>query len=135
MNYDPDSQYPQPQPVYAAYSDPEVDAATDVAFSKALASVIMCGFPVASIIAIFFAKKAKALVADALALAASRGVPKPGKLTAASILSKIGFIAGIVDTCVWAVYALIYIAYFVFLIIMTLSHGTAVFWFMDTLAV
>ena len=120
MNYDPNSQYPQP--VYTAYHDPDVDAATGAAFAKALASAIMCSFPIASIIAIFFAKKAKSLVADALGLAASRGVPKPGKLTAASILAKIGFIAGIVCTCLWAIYALIYIAYLVFVVLLVTSR-------------
>ena len=94
-----------PTPVYAApANDPEVDALVDSAFGKTLAATIMCGFPIASIIAIFMGSTGLGLVEQAKALAAQRGVKPSGKNVAANVLGKIGKIVGIVMTCWWAFY-------------------------------
>ena len=93
---------PAQQPIIP--SDPEADAYVDAAFSKSLAATIMCSFPVASIIAIFFGSAGLDLVEKAKYLAAQRGVRLSGKNIAATILGKIGKIAGIVMTAFWGFY-------------------------------
>ena len=101
----------------------ELKQAVDKAFSQALASVIMCEFPVASIISIFMGRKASKLVRDAEAMAEQTGANLGGKKIAAKILSKIGFIAGIVNTCGWAIVGLYLILYFaMFILLMATSH-------------
>ena len=102
------NQYYQPVPP----TDPVVDECVDAAFSKCLASAIMCGFPVASIIAIFFGSAGLELVEKAKFMAAQRGARPGGKLTAASILGKIGKIAGIALTAFWGVYFTILFMFF-----------------------
>lgn len=89
--------------------DPAVDSYVDAAFSKSLAATIMCGFPVASIIAISFGSAGLDLVENAKRLAATRGVKTSGKIVAATVLGKIGKIAGIVMTAFWGFYLLMLI--------------------------
>ena len=104
-----------PQPPYQPYQpyplpDAEVDALVEAAFSKSLAATIMCGFPVASIIAIVFGNTGLGLVDRAKRLAAQRGVRPSGKNVAANVLGKIGKIAGIALTAFWGVYFFILLA-------------------------
>jgi len=85
-------------------NDPQVDTLVENAFGKGLAATIMCGFPIASIIAISFGSTAIGMVDQARQMAAQRGVNISGKNIAAQILGKIGKIAGIVMTAFWAFY-------------------------------
>lgn len=104
-NYNAPGTNPVPPAYYAApASDPAVDALVDSAFGKGLAATIMCGFPIASIIAIVMGSMGLGLVEQAKTLAAQRGVKPGGKNVAANVLGKIGKIAGIVMTCWWAFY-------------------------------
>lgn len=98
-------------PTYAPVptTDPTVESYVNAAFTKSLASVIMCEFPVASIIAIVMGSKGLEFVEAAKTLAAQRGVKPSGKNIAANILGKIGKIAGIVMTIFWGVYFLIFL--------------------------
>ena len=107
----------QPNPPYGAgvpypMQDPAVEAYVEAAFSKSLAATIMCGFPVASIIAIAFGSAGLNLVEQAKNLAAQRGVRPSGKSVAATVLGKIGKIAGIVMTAWWGFYVLFLILVF-----------------------
>ena len=90
-----------------ATTDPQADALVEGAFTKGLAATIMCGFPVASIIAIIFGSTALGMVEQARQIAAQRNVKISGKNIAANILGKIGKIAGIAMTIFWGVYFLI----------------------------
>ncbi|MBR5517846.1 MAG: hypothetical protein IKV86_02335 [Clostridia bacterium] len=94
------------QTTYAS-SDPQVDALVEGAFGKGLAATIICGFPIASIIALVLGNTAVNMVEQARQMAAQRGVNISGKNIAAQILGKIGKIAGIAMTIFWAVYFLI----------------------------
>jgi len=108
-SYQPGTNPVPPTPAYAPIppSDPAVDALVDSAFGKSLAATIMCGFPIASIIAIFFGVAGLNLVEQAKALAAQRGVKPSGKNIAATVLGKIGKIVGIVMTAFWGFYLLL----------------------------
>ena len=97
-------------PPTPAYSDPAVDLIVDSAFGKALASAIMCEFPIASIIAIVIGSQSLDLVEQAKNLAAQRGAKPSGKIIAATVLGKIGKIAGIIMTCFWGIYLFIILA-------------------------
>ncbi len=102
----------QPNPPYGAgapypMQDPAVESYVEAAFGKSLAATIMCGFPVASIIAIIFGSAGLNLVEQAKNLAAQRGVKPSGKCVAATVLGKIGKIAGIVMTAFWGFYMFI----------------------------
>lgn len=94
---------PAPNPA-PTWTDPEVEARIDAAFGKSLAATIMAGFPVASIIAIFFGNTGLNMVDEAKRLAAQRGAKPGGKNIAATVLGKIGKIAGIVMTAFWGFY-------------------------------
>ena len=96
---------PAPTPYPA--TDPQVESYVDAAFGKSLAATIMCGFPIASIIAIIFGSAGLNLVEEAKSLAAARGVRPSGKNIAATVLGKIGKIAGIIMTAFWGVYLFI----------------------------
>ena len=82
----------------------EVNSLTESAFGKGLAATIMCWFPIASIIAIFFGSTALNLAARARGLATQYGINVGGKNTAANVLGKIGKIAGIIMTVFWGLY-------------------------------
>ena len=103
-NYQPGAEYVS-TPVQMP--DPIVESYVDEAFSKSLAATIMCGFPVASIIAISFGSTGLTLVENAKKVAAERGVKPSGKNIAANVLGKIGKIAGIVMTAFWGFYLLL----------------------------
>ena len=94
-----------PQPTYAP-TDPQVNTLVENAFGKGLAATIMCGFPIASIIAISFGSTAVNMVEQARQMAAQRNVAISGKNIAANILGKIGKIAGIAMTIFWGFYIL-----------------------------
>ena len=98
---------PGPNPYYQpVMPDPQVASLVDAAFGKSLAATIMCWFPVASIIAIFMGSAGLNMVEQAKWLARQRGSIISGKNVAATVLGKIGKIAGIVMTVWWAFYIL-----------------------------
>ncbi len=103
-------------------SETQLKSLVDKAFSKALASTIMAEFPVASIISIFMGRQASKLVAQIDEFANQTGKNPGGKRIAAKILSKVGFIAGIVNTIAWAIVGLYLIIYFAVLFILILSE-------------
>lgn len=90
----------------------------DSAFGKALASVIMAEFPIASIIAIFMGRKATSLIAEADKLAAQTGLKASGKRIAAKIMSIVGFIAGIVNSVMYIFLGIYLIFYFILIFAM-----------------
>ena len=96
-----------PVPTPMQTTDPAVEQCVDAAFGKSLAATIMCGFPVASIIAIIFGSTGLNLAENAKVMAAQRGVKPSGKNVAATVLGKIGKIAGIVMTAFWGFYLFI----------------------------
>ena len=96
------------QPGFGAqYDDPRISELVDSAFGKALASTIMCAFPITSIISIFLGAKAGKLVKQANALAAACGRKAGGKSIAAKIMGSIGKGFGIGMTIFWGIYTLI----------------------------
>ena len=104
---------PGPSPYYQpVVTDPQVESLIDSAFGKSLAATIMCGFPIASIIAIILGSAGLNLVDEAKRLAAQRGAKPGGKNVAATVLGKIGKIVGIVMTVWWAFYILFIILLF-----------------------
>ena len=86
----------------------------DAAFGKTLASVILTGFPVGSIIAIILGAIGLKYVDKADEIATNYGVSAGGKRLAAKIMGKIGLISGIVMAVIWTVY-IIWIVLFVML--------------------
>ena len=94
----------------------------DQAFSKALASAIMSEFPVASIISIFMSKQASKLVTKIDTISNRTGKNPGCKRIAAKVLSKVGFIAGIINTIGWAIVGLYLVAYFALLFFLMLSE-------------
>ena len=90
----------------------------DSAFGKGLASVIMSGFPIVSIFAIFMAIAGKKASNEADALAKTMNVSAGGKNIAARILSIIGLVESIVCTCIYAFYF-----FYMFFIIMLVISG------------
>lgn len=107
QNYQPET---TPAPVPVQPNAASVQAYVDAAFGKALASAIMCEFPIASIIAIIFGCKALSMMETAKAVAASMGIKPSGKLIAVNILGKIGKIAGIIMTIFWGIYLIFLLA-------------------------
>lgn len=101
--------YTTPASAPIPMTDPEVESYVEAAFGKSLAATIMCAFPVASIIAIFFGNTGLNLAESAKQLAAQRGVKPSGKNIAAVVLGKIGKICGIVMTAFWGFYLLMFI--------------------------
>ena len=86
----------------------KVQELVDGAFGKGLASTIMAWFPITSIIAIFLAAASKKASKEALRLATALGIEAGGKNIAAKILNTVGLISGIVMTCFWGLYILIF---------------------------
>lgn len=100
----------------------EMKQLVDNAFGKSLSSVIMAQFPIASIIAIFYGKKASKMVTKIDELAAKTGENAGGKRIAAKIMSLIGFISGIYYTAFYALFGTIYLLYFLFIFIMLITQ-------------
>lgn len=105
------------QPVAPVYAPPVQPAPTveqvvhdlaDKAFGKALASVIMAAFPVASIIAIVMGGKALKLVNQARDIATPYGIFGGGKYMASRIMAMVGKYTGIAMTAFWGIYFLIF---------------------------
>lgn len=114
-NYGQAPQYSYDYSQQAAYGQYPENSANDAriaelagaAFGRALASVIIPGLPISSIISIVLGSKALKLTRQADELAAACGKRAGGKNIAAKILGKIGKIAGISFTVFWGVYILI----------------------------
>ena len=100
-NYAPT--YVQP-PVAAPSVDQMVAEISDKAFDKALASAILSGFPIGSIIAIVMGSQALGLVDQAKQLAEPYGIFGGGKYIAARVLALVGKIGGIVMTVIYPIY-------------------------------
>ena len=80
------------------------------AFNKGLVSIIICGFPVSSIVSIFLAASSKKTLSEAANLAKALGIELGGKSVATRILNIIGLVTGIVMSAVWGLYILIVVA-------------------------
>ena len=93
---------PVQTPVQNTATPAAVEQAVNDAFGKCLAAAIMCQFPVASIIAIFFGFQGLNMLENAKAMAANAGVSAGGKAVAAKILGMVGKIGGIVVTACYA---------------------------------
>lgn len=106
-------QYPQPQNDYPQYGQqfPEID--TPDFLPKAIATVVMSQFPVASIIAIVFGANNKRNIRDYLAM----GGKMTPKVRVSHILSTVGLWLGVGATILYGFYLL----YFGF--IMSLGMG------------
>lgn len=106
-------QYPQPQNDYLQYGQqlPEID--TPDFLPKAIATVVMSQFPVASIIAIVFGANNKRNIRDYLAM----GGKMTPKVRVSHILSTVGLWLGVGATILYGFYLL----YFGF--IMSLGMG------------
>ena len=100
------------KPVSEEITDLEFDALLEKAFSKSLASAIMSNFPVASLIAIFAGKQASNLIAQIDEITERTGKKTDGRRIAARIMSKYGFICGIVLSAFWPFYIVFAIFYF-----------------------
>ena len=109
--FPPQPQYNYSQPVQTPVV-PELKSCVESAFSKALASVIMAGFPIASILSIIFGSLALKNVKKAEDIANYYRVSSGGKKIAAKIMGKIGKITGIVMTCFYSLYILFFILVF-----------------------
>ncbi|MBQ8183998.1 MAG: hypothetical protein IJ025_08905 [Clostridia bacterium] len=92
---------------------PDIQQRINDVFGKALAAAIMSEFPVASIIAIFFGNNALKEIVALTEICRSMGIRLPGKLVAGRILGIVGKIAGIVYTCIYGGFAVIYSFYFI----------------------
>ena len=101
-------QYPQPQNDYPQYGQqlPEID--TPDFLPKAIATVVMSQFPVASIIAIVFGANNKRNIRDYLAM----GGKMTPKVRVSHILSTVGLWLGVGATILYGFYLL----YFGFII-------------------
>lgn len=89
-----------------SYVATEVAALVEQAFSKSLASTIMAGFPVASIIAIFTGIKGLKLANAARDLANEYGLKAGGKNIAARALAINGIASGAYATLIYLMMAL-----------------------------
>ena len=104
--------YTQPvQPVGPTVEEVVHDLANK-AFGKALASVIMCAFPIASIIAIVMGSKALNLVNQARDIATPYGIFGGAKYMVSRAMAMVGKFSGIAMTVFWALYILIIVAAF-----------------------
>ena len=102
-----------PQQQYGYYQlikndDPFVNSMVDKTFAKALAAAIMAGFPITSIIAIFFGRKAWKMAWDADEIAKQRNARVNGKNIASKVLSAYGIASGAVCTFLYAYIGFIY---------------------------
>lgn len=134
-NYQPQFQQPQfeqqptyQQPVYQQppqpdFLPPDIQQMVDSVFGKALAATIMCEFPIASIIAIFFGNNALKEIITLMDICKSMGIRLPGKLIAGRILALVGKISGIVCTCIYGGLAVFYTFYFFLFFVMAMSAG------------
>lgn len=111
--------YGQQQPVYQApiqqpASHPVVDESAASAFGKSLAAVIMCSFPITSLIAIFMGSAGLSGVKATNELAARYGIKlsgtAQGKTIAARIMGIVGLATGIFMTLFWTFYFIVIIA-------------------------
>ena len=95
-------QYPQPQNDYPQYGQqlPEID--TPDFLPKAIATVVMSQFPVASIIAIVFGANNKRNIRDYLAM----GGKMTPKVRVSHILSTVGLWLGVGATILYGFYLL-----------------------------
>ncbi len=109
-------------PIEQETTDTQMKTLVEGTFGKALASVIMAQFPIASIIAIFTGRKASKMVAQIDELAAETGIAPGGKRTASKIMSLVGFISGIYYTAFYAMFGTLYLFYFIALFIMMLTQ-------------
>ena len=91
-------------PVVVPSVDQMVAEISDKAFDKALASAILSGFPIGSIIAIVMGSQALGLVDHAKQLAEPYGIFGGGKYIAARVLALVGKICGIVMTVIYPIY-------------------------------
>ena len=82
----------------------EVKELADSAFGKCLASTIISGLPVSSIIAIILGASGLKAANKATEIAVANKMFAGGKNIAAKILGKIGLITGIVMTAFWTTY-------------------------------
>lgn len=89
----------------------QVAKMADQAFSTALASAIMAGFPVASIIAIFKGVKGLKLANAARDLAEENGMFAGGKNIAARVLAINGIASGAYATLIYAIFAAFYVVW------------------------
>lgn len=113
------NQYTNPVvPTFQQTEIPQLRELTDEAFSTGLASVIMAGFPVASIFAIFKGRKAQSLAKEAEDMATAYGFPAGGKNTAAKIMGIVGKISGIVNTALYAFLELYFTCYSVIMVLL-----------------
>lgn len=85
----------------------KVQELVDSAFGKGLASVIICGLPISSIVAIFLAVSSKKSSKEAINLGIAYNIEVSGKNIAAKVLNTIGLISGIVATAIWGLYLLL----------------------------
>ena len=106
-------QYPQPQNDYPQYGQqlPEID--TPDFLPKAIATVVMSQFPVASIIAIVFGANNKRNIRDYLAM----GGKMTPKVRVSHILSTVGLWLGVGATILYGIYFLYFLG------LMSLSMG------------
>ena len=98
-----------------------VSVLVEQAFSKSLASTIMAGFPVASIIAIFTGIKGLKLANAAGKLAAEHGLQAGAKNIVARALAINGIASGAYCTLIYLTFALIYVAYFAIYLLVILG--------------
>lgn len=99
-----------PEAAPQAQSSAELEDLVGSAFGKSLASVIIAGFPISSIIAIILSCSGQSKLKAAQELAARMGVSAGGKAVAAKVLGIIGKIAGIVCTAIYGLYFLTILA-------------------------
>ena len=111
-----DNQYGNPVPTFQQTDIPQLKALTDEAFSTGLASVIMAGFPVASIIAIFKGRKAQTLAKEAEDMASAYGFSAGGKNVAAKVMGIVGKIDGIVCTAFYGAMTLMFVVRVLFML-------------------
>ena len=105
-----------------------VAAIAERAFAEGLASSIMAGFPVASIIAIFKGIKGLKLANKARDLANEHGIFAGGKNIAARVLAISGIASGAYATLVYLFFALMYVAWiaiYLFVVLMIILAGMA----------
>lgn len=109
-NYQPQynqPQYNQPQNGYPQYGQPQYGQPypapeTPDFLPKAIAAVIMCEFPVASIIAIIVGANNRRRIQDYLAM----GGKMTPKVRVSHILSTVGLWLGVGMTIIWGIYFL-----------------------------
>ena len=102
----------QPQYVYRQPNDPAYLAIANEYLKNAIISCCISGLPVGSIIAIFMAKKYRKQLLEYL----EKGGRHTPRIKVSSALLRAGMYAGIGFTCVWGVYLLCMVFWFVIMI-------------------